>query len=347
MPFSHHSHSGQFCPGHARNTLEEMLTAAISKKMSVFALTEHMPRHETDFYPEERAGPHMAMFEGHIKNESGYFKEALRLRDKYQHGGSSGAEGGNAKNGLIRVPIGFESDWIREGEGPEGSLGLIERSLSLRVPTGRSYAGFDFLVGSVHHVHTIGIDYTREDYVRAREISGGSDERLFEDYFDAQFAMLRAVRPPVVGHLDLIRLMSEEPDGVLGHWQGVWERLVRNLDFIVSYGGLVELNFSAVRKGMREPYPRGEVCRAFMERGGRFVVSDDSHGVDQVAFGYDRLLPFLEQVGIKEVCFLGHAEEREERPNDARFPHLVIDAISVGELREHPFWTVDRDTRKP
>jgi histidinol phosphatase-like PHP family hydrolase len=52
MPFSHHSHSGQFC-GHATGTLEEMIQTAISKGMKVFALTEHMPREVEDFYPEE------------------------------------------------------------------------------------------------------------------------------------------------------------------------------------------------------------------------------------------------------------------------------------------------------
>jgi len=52
MPFSHHSHSGQFC-GHAAGTLEEMVQAAIGKAMKVFALTEHMPRDVKDFYPEE------------------------------------------------------------------------------------------------------------------------------------------------------------------------------------------------------------------------------------------------------------------------------------------------------
>ena len=52
MPFSHHSHSGQFC-GHGEDTLEEVVQAAIGKKMQVFALTEHMPREERDLYPEE------------------------------------------------------------------------------------------------------------------------------------------------------------------------------------------------------------------------------------------------------------------------------------------------------
>jgi histidinol-phosphatase (PHP family) len=321
MPFSHHSHSGEFCPGHARNGLEEMVQTAMSKRMSVFAVTEHMPRHKEDFYPEEAAAGNT--FAGHLANERAYFAEAVRLREKYRK--------------VISVLVGFESDWIRG----EKSLALIERSLGFT----EEY-GLDFFVGSVHHVHAVPIDYTVEKYGRAREISGGSDERLFEDYFDAQLAMLRAVRPPVVGHFDLIRLMSREPDGDLGQWEGVWARVMRNLDFIRGYGGVLELNFSALRKGLREPYPKGEICKVVMERGGRFCVSDDSHGVEQVALNYDKLLPFLEEVGIKHLHFLGHGEERQENPHDTRFPHLVIDAISVDKLKEHPFWTVDSNIGK-
>lgn len=52
MPFSHHSHSGQFC-GHAENTLEEVVQTAVTKQMDLYALTEHMPREEEDLYPEE------------------------------------------------------------------------------------------------------------------------------------------------------------------------------------------------------------------------------------------------------------------------------------------------------
>ena len=52
MPFSHHSHSGQFC-GHAENTLEEVVQTAVTKHMNLYALTEHMPREEEDLYPEE------------------------------------------------------------------------------------------------------------------------------------------------------------------------------------------------------------------------------------------------------------------------------------------------------
>ena len=52
MPFSHHSHSGQFC-NHAKDSLESMVQTAIQKGMQTFALTEHMPREDRDLYPEE------------------------------------------------------------------------------------------------------------------------------------------------------------------------------------------------------------------------------------------------------------------------------------------------------
>lgn len=70
MPFSHHSHSGQFCPGHAKDSLEEVIQTAIEKKMQVFCLTEHMPRHEVDFYPEEVPIPPQAPSSHHSNNPS-------------------------------------------------------------------------------------------------------------------------------------------------------------------------------------------------------------------------------------------------------------------------------------
>lgn len=61
MPFSHHSHSGQFCPGHAKNSLEEVIQTAIARNIRVFGLSEHMPRSAQDFYPEE-VHPHWSIY---------------------------------------------------------------------------------------------------------------------------------------------------------------------------------------------------------------------------------------------------------------------------------------------
>ena len=142
----------------------------------------------------------------------------------------------------------MEVDWIRPS-----SLDAIQSLL-------RKYT-FDLFVGSVHHVHTIPIDYDKKTYSQARELSGGTDEKLAEDYFDLQYEMLKALEPPVIGHFDLIRLLCDDPEASFRRWIDVWQKILRNLDFIVEYGGLVELNSAGLRKGMSEPYPKTEICK--------------------------------------------------------------------------------------
>lgn len=162
----------------------------------------------------------------------------------------------------------------------------------------------DYYIGSVHHVHGIPIDYDAVFYRKAREVAGGTDERLFEDYFDAQFEMLNALKPKVVGHLDLIRLLSAEPDGDLRGMKRVWEKVVRNLKVIVEQAGLVEINTSALRKGLGEPYPSRSVCEAFLSMGGMLTLSDDSHGIAHVGTNYDKGIQYLESLGVKELFTL-------------------------------------------
>ena len=194
-----------------------------------------MPRHDVDQYPEEReSGSNLTWL---LKNEAAYVEEARRLRQKYQS--------------HIDILVGFECDWIRAE-----SQQLIEDSIS-------RYS-YDYFIGSVHHVHTIPIDYDAQMYADAKVAAGGTDERIFEDYFDAQLQMLEAVRPPVIGHFDLIRLKSANPDGSFKSMQGVWQRIKRNLDIISSYGGIIEVNTAALRKGMREPYPKQEIMEVIV-----------------------------------------------------------------------------------
>ncbi|KAF2731655.1 histidinol-phosphatase [Polyplosphaeria fusca] len=303
MPYSHHSHSGQFC-GHAKNTLEEVVQTAISKGFQSFAMTEHIPRHLADFYPEE---------EKHHTEESlaklfdDFTVEAARVREKY--------------SSEIRLFIGFESEWIR----PE-SLDMIRGLLD-------KYT-FDLFVGSVHHAHTIPIDFDRATYEKAREKAGGVDERLFEDYFDSQYEMLQKLQPPVVGHFDLIRLLSDAPDANFEGLKGVWERIQRNLEYIASYGGILELNSAGLRKGLAQPYPCLGVCQLFLRLRGRFTISDDSHGVDQVGTNYARLLEFIKTTGITDISYADSGAARK----DSRFPNAGFSSIAVVELAQFPFW---------
>jgi histidinol-phosphatase (PHP family) len=118
----------------------------------------------------------------------------------------------------------------------------------------------DYFLGSVHHVHEIPIDYDRAMYEQARVVAGGTEERIFEDYFDSQYEMLKELKPRVVAHFDLIRLFSDDPNRDLKTLDGVWSKIVRNLQLIKDQEGLLEINSSALRKSLKEPYPTRSVC---------------------------------------------------------------------------------------
>ncbi|KAF1830041.1 histidinol phosphate phosphatase H [Decorospora gaudefroyi] len=306
MPYSHHSHSGQFC-GHAKNTLEEVVQAAIAKGFHTFALTEHIPRPFEDFYPGEAEIDHHTE-ESLAKLFDDFITEAHRLRDAY--------------SSQIQILIGFETEYIRPS-----TLDIIRGILS-------KYT-FDFFMGSLHHAHTIPIDFDRAMYEQARDKAGGTDERLFEDYFDSQYEMLQELRPPVVGHFDLIRLLSDHRDSEFAGMTSVWEKMKRNLEFVASYGGLLELNSSGLRKGLAEPYPCLPICQMFLDMRGGFVMSDDSHGVDQIGTNYARLLAFVQKAGIKQIYYVDQAGVRK----DSRFLSTGFSSITVSDMMQLPFWT--------
>jgi len=204
---------------------------AVEKGMSVLCLTEHMHRERVDFYPEEENDHDGASL---AKLYDDFYHEARRLQKAYAD--------------RIQIFVGFEGEWIRDA-----TFTLI-KDLLAKHPV-------DFFIGSVHHVHTVPIDYDTALYHKARDLAGGTDERIFEDYFDAQNEMLQALKPPVVGHFDLIRLKSDDPDRSFKTWPGLWDKIARNLMYVVEYGGLLELNSSSLRKGLTEAYPQVEICQ--------------------------------------------------------------------------------------
>jgi histidinol-phosphatase (PHP family) len=116
--------------------------------------------------------------------------------------------------------------------------------------------------------------------------------------------MLETLKPRVVGHFDLIRLLSDEPDRDLRAWKGVWGKVVRNLRVVVEQGGLMEVNSAALRKGLREPYPERAICEEFLGMSGKLTLSDDSHGAEQVGTNFERTVEYLESLGVKEVWLL-------------------------------------------
>ncbi|KAG0034617.1 histidinolphosphatase [Podila clonocystis] len=330
--FSYHSHSGQFC-NHAKGTLEQVVQAAIDRQFTSLGLSEHMPRYKPEqLYPEEA---HLTTDDLQLLFDD-YLTEAARLQEKYKD--------------QIEIVIGFETEYF--GHESITYIQNLRRPHRKRfTPTGVT-SGHDitplptvqYIVGSLHHLRGIPIDFSKELYIKAFEDVGkGSWQTLFEVYFDEQFQLIQGVQPEVIGHFDLIRLFFDAIQQQVGDSQvrgelsgKLWELVQRNIDVVVSYGGLFELNSRSWKKGMLDAYPSRDIIAAIKAAGGRFTLSDDSHGPDDIGMFYDpKLKDYLERMGIDEVFYLVATDSPQPSSGSESFKHVQAKSVLAKNLRFH------------
>ena len=255
MPHSHHSHSGQFCK-HASGSLEEVVLEAIRQQFQLYGLTEHVPRYRlVDLYPEEvyfslslarsiyvwifpinKAGE---TTDSLAKQFERFLVEAHRLKAHYAS--------------QITILVGLETEYIT-GQDLDGLDSLLQK-FGDRV---------EYVVGSVHHVDSIPIDFDQITYERALHNFGDGETNVQEvflsEYFDAQYQLLQRFKPEIVGHFDLCRLYT--PDLQFLEYPSVWEKITRNVDYAIEYGALFEMNAAAFRKGWETAYPGKDIVQA-------------------------------------------------------------------------------------
>jgi histidinol-phosphatase (PHP family) len=262
----HGGHSGQFC-SHANNTLEEIVLAYIAQGYAWVGITEHMPPVSDDFvYPEEKsAGLNAAALKTRF---AGYMSDCRRLQATYASD--------------IRIYVGFETETC------SGSLDFAKMLIDAYSP--------DYVVGSVHHINDIPFDSGRRHYDEAVEGCGGLDG-LYSAYFDRQYEMIGALKPAVVGHLDIIRIY--DPDYRRRLLKPViWEKIVRNLKLIRQLNLILDFNLRPLSRGHNEPYLSAPILDKACKLGIDIVPGDDSHGVGDIGAHMTRAIEILQAAGL-------------------------------------------------
>jgi histidinol-phosphatase (PHP family) len=78
----------------------------------------------------------------------------------------------------------------------------------------------------------------------------------------------------------------------------------------------------------------------FMELNGRFTLSDDSHGVEQVGLNYPRVLDAFRRSGVNEIVYLATIGSSDSQPIDERFKRVCWTTMTLDQLESHGFWKV-------
>jgi len=82
------------------------------------------------------------------------------------------------------------------------------------------------------------------------------------------------------------------------------------------------------------------LTQRFLELNGRFTLSDDSHGVEQVGLNYARVLDAIRRAGINELQYLVSIGSSGAEPIDERFPRVSWTPVSLKQVESHGFWKV-------
>ncbi|KAJ1022573.1 hypothetical protein NDA16_003562 [Ustilago loliicola] len=336
MPHSHHSHSGQFC-SHAKDSLAQVLQRADTLGFAHFHLSEHVPRqNESELYPEEIEA---SITPSTLRNTfQHYLAEARKLQNEYACRS-------------IHVLVGCETENITS----PGTLDYLTEVLGSNLNTKPELIGkgvVDYIVGSLHHTHSIPIDFDRETFDRSVASFQSSSSSsiteahlaLIDQYLDDQLEVLQRLKPEVIGHFDLFRLFQPELKLEAPH---IWAKIERNVRFAVQYGALFECNAAAFRKGWNTSYPGKEILHLILSLEGRLCLSDDSHGVQAVGLNYLRLRQYLVDAGVDTIWYLekdtaGSTADEQDANADQAPTHFARGTVArpMGkEWTAHPFWT--------
>ena len=257
----HGGHSGQFC-AHAADRLEDMVKRYRDLGFRWVGITEHMPPPtNAQRYPDEvEMGLSAAFLQERFAR---YMATCRELQHRYRK--------------EITLFVGCET------EGWQGCLGYIRELVHRFKP--------DYIVGSIHHVDDICIDYTPELYQAAARAAGGT-ELLYCRYFDRQLEMLNALEPAVVGHFDLIRIFDNAYEKRL-QTPRVQQRITRNLKRIKSLDAVLDYNTRALQKGAKEPYVSQTILDQARQMKIRVLPGDDAHGVADISRYTDHAVALL------------------------------------------------------
>jgi histidinol-phosphatase (PHP family) len=175
----------------------------------------------------------------------------------------------------IDLLVGLETDFITDED-----LDGLERLLQAEGDR------IEFIMGGMHHVEEIPIDFDKDTYEKAveacrcrhsrqsiqQDATASNDSSsnpqpdprtaFFSSYFDSQYELITRIRPTVIAHIDLCRLYTPEirlDDSK--RFPGVWDKIIRNVEAVVEYGGLFEVSSAALRKGWQMGYPGEEILQ--------------------------------------------------------------------------------------
>lgn len=179
----------------------------------------------------------------------------------------------------------------------------IEKDYYSDTPTRR----FDYVIGSVHYVEKNGeylvVDWKSEILEDGiNRLFGGDALSLCERYFETVGDVVRKTDCDIIGHFDLVTKFNERKR-LIDEDDPRYIRAYKNaLDRLIPEDRLFEINTGPIARGYKKnPYPSRAILCEIAKRGGRVIISSDSHKKETLDSDFDAARSLCAECGIKTV----------------------------------------------
>ena len=96
------------------------------------------------------------------------------------------------------------------------------------------------------------------------------------------------LKPDIVGHIDLITKFIEQDALFDPNHPRYLAAAYRAVDALLPTGALFEINTGALSRGYRTtPYPAEPILAYIRERGGRVILTGDTHRAENLCYRFD------------------------------------------------------------
>ena len=153
--------------------------------------------------------------------------------------------------------------------------------------------GFDYVLGSVHYILADGYYYSIDSKLEwffdlMNEKFDGDYNKLAEQYYETVADVVEKTGADIIGHFDLITKFLEKEDFSRTTNPRYFEIAKKAVDKLIPYGKPFEINTGAIARGLRTtPYPTTQIIDYIKEKGGKLILSSDSHAKENLCYQFD------------------------------------------------------------
>ena len=168
---------------------------------------------------------------------------------------------------------------------------------------GYNKSDFDYVIGSCHYVNFDGdyrsVDSSLDGLVDTiNTYCNGDSLRFARLYYDTYSKCLDAMRPDILGHIDLVAKL-----GVINEDSPEYQKIaIGALVDSLSHTKIIEMNTGAISRGYRKiPYPAPFLLKEIKAHGAKIILSSDPHSKETLTFFFDECLELLRCNGINSI----------------------------------------------